>query len=652
LAFKIHTERGLDMFSSHSRHQADAVAQRQRTRQVRAAQVRLLYDNASTGIVVTVLAAPALGYFQWGVNQHSVVLVWLMYMLLVAAARFILARRYWRTSPSHMEDSRWGVAFAVGAGMAAAGWGTAGILLYPEARGMNQIFLVFVLGGMMLGGASLLAARSEAFLAFLLPTGLLPAMRLLFEGDEEHLVMGLLALLFTGATLMTTWRFYRAIESSLNLGFDKQDLLENLQVANNQTELLNRDLELRVRERTAELQDSTERLRKEITQREGMEEELLRVRKLESLGVLAGGIAHDFNNFLTVVQGSIEVIKLRLDPDAPVREILEQAMVACQRAIFLSSQLLTFAKGGAPILRILPVAPLIEDAVQLARAGSAVRIDVDVADDLWCAEVDAAQIGQVFHNILLNAKQATEEQGVIEVRAENVTLPAPQNLSSGAQVRVSIRDYGCGIAAENLPFVFDPYFTTKRLGNGFGLATAHAIVSKHGGRVSVESTYGESTTFTVDLPACPSHPAPAPPVAGRLAERGTGTILVMDDEQPVRTLLVHVLTALGYEVTSASDGAEAIALYEAAEKAGRGVDAALLDLTVSGGMGGVEAASKLKELYPSATLIASSGYSNAPVMSNHRKYAFDDVLPKPWTMAQLSDVLRRVLVVDHERKAD
>jgi CheY-like chemotaxis protein len=120
----------------------------------------------------------------------------------------------------------------------------------------------------------------------------------------------------------------------------------------------------------------------------------------------------------------------------------------------------------------------------------------------------------------------------------------------------------------------------------------------------------------------------------------------------VRTLLVHVLTALGYEVTSASDGAEAIALYEAAEKAGRGFDAALLDLTVSGGMGGVEAASKLKELYPSATLIASSGYSNAPVMSNHRKYAFDDVLPKPWTMAQLSDVLRRVLVVDHERKAD
>ena len=239
--------------------------------------------------------------------------------------------------------------------------------------------------------------------------------------------MGLLVIVFTVATVTTTWRFYRTIESSLKLGFENQDLVEDLQIAKNQTEALNQQLELRVQERTAELQPATERLRAEIKQREQMEEELLRARKLESLGVLAGGIAHDFNNFLTVVQGSIELARMRLNPDAPVREILEQTASACQRAVFLSSQLLTFAKGGAPVRRVVSVAKLILDAVHLARAGAAVSIDVDIAEDLWSAEVDAGQIGQVLHNILLNAKQAMLEGGIIEVRAENMVIRGDKN---------------------------------------------------------------------------------------------------------------------------------------------------------------------------------------------------------------------------------
>jgi signal transduction histidine kinase/ActR/RegA family two-component response regulator len=463
--------------------------------------------------------------------------------------------------------------------------------------------------------------------------------------------MGLLAIVFTVATLTTTWRFYRTIESSLNLGFENQDLVEDLQIAKDQTQALNQQLEQRVHERTAELQRATERLRAGIEQREQMEEELLRARKLESLGVLAGGIAHDFNNFLTVVQASIELIRMRLNPDEPVREILEQTASACERAVFLSSQLLTFAKGGTPIRRVVSVAKLILDAVHLARAGAAVSIRVDIADDLWPAEVDAGQLGQVFHNILLNAKQAMVEGGIIEVRAENVPPGGDKKLSSRALVRISISDYGCGIAADVLPLIFDPYFTTKRSGSGLGLATAYAIVAKHGGRLSVESTYGQGSVFIVDLPASQSSPLPEPPADGRMRS-GTGKILVMDDEETVRTLLTHVLTTLGYEVLSARDGAEAIDLYEAAMASGHRFDAALLDLTISGGMGGVETANKLKELDPSARLIASSGYSDAPVMSSFRKYGFDDVLPKPWALAQLSEVFRKVLVADSERKKE
>jgi PAS domain S-box-containing protein len=192
-------------------------------------------------------------------------------MFLLSAARFTLGRRYSRTAPSKLEASTWGALFAIGAGLGGAGWGAAGILLYPEAHLANQVFLVFILGGMMLGAASLLAPRIEAFLSFIIPAGLAPAMRLVIEGGEAHLDMGLLAGLFTVATLITTWRIHLTIVSSLNLQFENQDLVEELRVAKSRTEALNEQLEVRVQERTAELQQSTEQLRAEIKQREQAE---------------------------------------------------------------------------------------------------------------------------------------------------------------------------------------------------------------------------------------------------------------------------------------------------------------------------------------------------------------------------------------------
>jgi C4-dicarboxylate-specific signal transduction histidine kinase len=228
-------------------------------------------------------------------------------------------------------------------------------LLYPATQLTNQVFLVFVLGGMMLGASSLLAPRPEAFLSFLIPAGLLPSIRLLIQGDQAHLAMGLLAIVFTLATLVSTRRMFRMVDTSLRLQFENQALVEDLQTANEQTAALNQVLDHRVQERTAALHQTTEQLRAEIAQREHAEEELLRARKLESIGVLAGGIAHDFNNFLTVVQGNIEVAKTQMDRDQAAQPFLDQAASACQRAKFLSSQLLTFAKGGAPVRRVVSV---------------------------------------------------------------------------------------------------------------------------------------------------------------------------------------------------------------------------------------------------------------------------------------------------------
>lgn len=403
------------------------------------------------------------------------------------------------------------------------------------------------------------------------------------------------------------------------------------------------ELAARVVERTAELNETNQRLRAEIEQRRRMEEDLLRVRKLESLGVLAGGIAHDFNNFLTIVQCNLELAEMQADSGEPVHEILEQTALACRRATALASQLLTFGKGGAPVRRTAGVAPLIRDAAALVCAGSRVSLKLDIADDLWSAEIDAEQISQALHNILLNARQAMPEGGVIEVRAWNEVEDGCSGiLAAGNYVGISVRDHGCGIQPDVVARIFDPYFTTKQTGSGLGLATAHAIVAKHDGRISVTSESGQGATFHMYLPASATS-ASLEAASAPVLQDGSGRILVMDDEEALRTLLARMLKRLGYEVQCASHGAEAIAFYEMAKASGHGFDAVLLDLTVPGGMGGVEAAAKLREIDPSVRLIVSSGYADAPVMCRHREYGFDDLVRKPWTAAQISEVVGRVL---------
>ncbi|HWE52528.1 MAG TPA: ATP-binding protein, partial [Bryobacteraceae bacterium] len=437
------------------------------------------------------------------------------------------------------------------------------------------------------------------------------------------------------------------LDSSLRLQFENRDLVENLRAATRETEALNEALERRVQERTAELTQTAEQLLGEIANRERTEEELLRARKLESLGVLAGGIAHDFNNFLTIVQGNIEMAQRRLNPGTAVQEILDETATACRRAAFLSTQLLTFAKGGAPVRRLVSIRKLVMEAIQLVRAGSSTSVTLDIAEDLLFASVDPGQIGQVLHNILLNAREAMRGGGMIEVRAENAIHA--DNGDRDLRVRIAIRDYGCGIPADVRPKIFDPYFTTKPGGSGLGLATAYAIVSRHGGNIMVESTPGLGSVFTIDLPASYDVPAATAPAAAK-TQTGTERLLLMDDEEPIRKLLESALRGLGYEVQTARDGAEAIALYEKAQATASPFDAVLLDLTVRGGMGGVEAAARLKELDPSSRLIVSSGYSASPVLSDFARYGFEAVLPKPWTMPELSAVIRRVLARTPDQK--
>ena len=502
---------------------------------------------------------------------------------------------------------------------------------------------MFVLGGMMLGAVSLLSPRPEAFLAFIVPIGLSSGLRFLLDGDSVHLAMGLLAAIFTANILLTTWRIYSTVRTTLTLQFENADLLGNLRMAKAETEELNRQPETRVTQRTAELHHTNERLSAEIEQRKQAEEDLLRARKLESLGVLVGGIAHDFNNFLTIVQGNIGLATMELERGNPVFDILQQTEGACRRAASLASQLLTFGKGGEPVRSVVSAVPMIKDTVSLTAAGANVTTDVHIQPDLWSVEIDASQVSHALQNVLLNARQAMPDGGLIELRAENmVCQDASLPLRPGKYVKISVRDSGCGIPPDILPRVFDPYFTTRKTGTGLGLAAVHAIISKHLGHVTVQSSLGAGTTFSIYLPASDQkvtsegqqrdNPAP-----------GSGRILVMDDEDAIRILALRMLEASGYEAVGAKDGSEAIALFEASRGAGRKFDTVLLDLTVPGGMGGKDTAARLREIDPSVPLIVSSGYSDDPVMADFRKYGFAAVLGKPWTIAQLSRVVQAVI---------
>ena len=360
------------------------------------------------------------------------------------------------------------------------------------------------------------------------------------------------------------------------------------------TALLTRDgREVAIADTAAPVRDQTGTLHgvvlvfRDVSAERRREDELFRMRKMESVGVLAGGIAHDFNNLLTGILGNISLAKMLLGgAEARVVARLTEAEHACQRATALTQQLLTFARGGAPIRHTVALHDVLHESVTSALHGTTVRSDMSLPATLWPVDGDEGQLSQVLHNIVLNAVQAMPQGGTVQVRAENVawTTSLALPLQEGRYIKITVRDHGGGIPAAVLPNIFDPYFTTKPSGRGLGLATAYAIVTKHDGHLTVESEEGVGTTFSLYLPAA-QQPLAAVPVAEAVPLGGSGRILVMDDDVVIRDLLREMLTSMGYTVAAACDGTEALALFQRAQAEGHPFHAVILDNTIPGGMG-------------------------------------------------------------------
>jgi len=383
---------------------------------------------------------------------------------------------------------------------------------------------------------------------------------------------------------------------------------------------------------------------RDITESKRHEEELMKIERLESLGILAGGIAHDFNNIMTPILSNISMARMYGELDSEVDEMLTDAEKATLRAKNLTQQLLTFSKGGVPVKRLASVSKLLRESSKFALSGSNMRCQYSLPENLWAVEMDEGQIGQVVHNAVINADQASPAGGTIRIGAENVVIGDKDSLplEGGKYVRISVADSGIGIPENHLSHIFDPFYTTKVKGSGLGLSTSFTIIRQHEGNIQVESEVGVGTTFDIYLPAS-EEPLEIQEKRREKEKAGQGRILLVDDEEAVRTSVGKLLKRLGYEVGFAEDGAEGTRVYEEAMKAKRPFDLVIMDLTMPGGLAGQQAVEKLKKIDPGIKVIVSSGYSEDPVLSNFQDFGFSDVLVKPYKADDLAEVIHRVL---------
>jgi PAS domain S-box-containing protein len=393
----------------------------------------------------------------------------------------------------------------------------------------------------------------------------------------------------------------------------------------------------------------------DVTERKRAEEELIRVRKLESLEIFAGGIAHDFNNLLSVMLRNIFAAKLSLTDEQQENQGggLEIAEKVGLQAKELAHRLITFAKGGEPIRKIGSITQLLKHSADLSLSGSNVRCDFALPDSIWPVEMDDVQIRQVIHNLVINAREAMPGGGAITIHAENITFLSGNGLplKEGKYVKWAVKDHGVGIANEDLQRIFDPYFTTKPTGSargmGLGLAICYSIIKKHNGSITVESEPGVGSTFYVYLPATPMEYQVGKTETGFSFLRG-GKILVMADEKTARHSTGIVLNFLGYDVEFSKEGDEAVDLYRKALEMKQPYSAVILDLSVPHGKGAKETIRELLLIDPHVTAILSSGYTDDPEVMEFSKDGFSKdgfrgIITVPYDLESLKKVLNTLL---------
>ncbi len=400
-------------------------------------------------------------------------------------------------------------------------------------------------------------------------------------------------------------------------------------------------------------------LGRDVTVRRFMEAELAKAQKLESIGLLAGGIAHDFNNIMTAVFGSLALAKMESSPESLVHARLISAEEHCMKAKALTRKLLTYSRGGSLQRKTASISNVIRDAVSFSLSGKNIDCRFAFEDDLWSAQIDESQMHQVVHSLVSNAAEAMPQGGTIEIGAQNIDLAANQipPLKAGQYIQWHVRDHGVGMSPEYMKRIFDPYFTTKQLGSvkgmGLGLAICYSIVKSHEGMITVASTPGSGSTFTVYMPASNSHKDEKRPAAAKEAptpSQPKPKVLLIDDEQILLDVTGSMLKHIGYDVVTAKCHEDALEHYRRGKEAGSPFSLIIMDLTMRGNEGGEIAIRRWKDNHPEVKAVISSGYMNDPVVEEYWKYGFVGAMVKPYSLTELKSSLESILAGNGNEK--
>ena len=384
----------------------------------------------------------------------------------------------------------------------------------------------------------------------------------------------------------------------------------------------------------------------DITELKRAEEELTKVKRLESLGTMADGVAHDFSSLLSAMLRNIFVAKISVtDDDTIIEQGLEIAEKAGLQAKELANRLITFAQGGNPVRKVASIAALLRETAALPLQDSNVHCNFDLPDDLWPVEIDDKQMKQVVKNLISNAREAMPNGGVVYVRAQNVTVFGSDSLplKEGKYVKWSVEDHGTGIAEEHRERIFDPYFTTKQksdtTGIGLGLAICYSIVKKHDGFIAVHSEQQVGTTVDVYLPAAEAESLAGVSAAAQDSALRRKRILVMDHDPVMRDVIGIMLNFLGYASEFAKDDKEAVRLFKRAVDDQQPFAASILDANTPESKGAEETLRSLLKMDPQAKAVIAGNDPRQPVMSEFRRYGFSAAVARPYSMDTLKIVL-------------
>ncbi len=400
----------------------------------------------------------------------------------------------------------------------------------------------------------------------------------------------------------------------------------------------NEKLENKIEKKSKELEKSTKDLQKAIRAAN-------KSQTLENLGMFAAGIAHDLNNHFVSIMGNIDLAKTKLKKNQNPSTLLDDSIQACNRAKKLIKSILTFSKGERPKKQIVSIEKIINESLNLSMSGSNHKCELKISPDIKKVNADKRQIINVITNIIINAKESMPKGGIITIKAKNIEIKKDDitQLNEGNYIKIEIKDQGIGIAKENYSKIFTPFFTTKPNGTGIGLAKSHTIIKKHNGIIDFESNK-EGTSFYIYLPVAKLDDQKTEENASKQKSKEKEIkkkIMIMDDERSIRFFFKEFLSFYNYEIVEAKNGEEAIKKYKESIKSDP-IDLLIMDLTIPGGMGGIDAIKKLKEINENVKAIVSSGYSNDDALTKPKKYGFSAAVAKPFEIQQMLKIIKKL----------